>query len=48
MQGSTRPTLELDKRGDGIGIFAGVLQRVGGHDPEGSEEMGSGHVGGSL
>ena len=48
MRGSTRPTLELEERGDGIGIFARALQRVGGHDPKGSREMDGRHVGGSL
>ena len=48
MRGSTHLTLELEEQGDGLGIFARALQRVGGHNLKRSGEMDGGHVGGSL
>ena len=48
MRGSTCPILKLEERGDGAGIFAGSLQRVGGHDPKGPGKMDSRYVDGSL
>ena len=40
MRGSTRPTMELEKRGNGEGVLAGAFQRVGGHNPEGPGKIG--------
>ena len=41
-------TLELKEQGDGIGVLAGMLQRVRGHNPEGPGEVDGGYLGRSL
>ena len=48
MRGSTRPTIELEERGDGVRVFVGALQRLGGHDPEGPGKVDGGNMGRSI
>ena len=48
MRGSAHGAVGVEERGNGVGISASTLQRMGGHDPAGFGMMDGGVLGGSL
>ena len=48
MRRTARTILELKKRGDGVRILTGALQRVRGHNPEGPIMVDGGNLGKGL